>query len=96
MGVSVTASSTITTGLLRRLLVAVVVIFATLFYLYGPPATPAFNQAAVAKCNQHASANFRSFRLSWEVGVHPHWTCWDAGKPQEPAVSFGWWVNPLS
>jgi hypothetical protein len=95
MGVSVTASSTVTTNLIIKALVSVAVVLATLFYLYGPPATPALRDAAVAKCNDHASGNYRSFRLDWQVGFHPHWTCWDAGKPQSAEVSFGWWVNPF-
>ncbi len=95
MGVSVTASRGLSTSAIKSTAVAVVVIFVTLFYLYGPAATPAFQDAAIAKCNDHASGNYRSFRLSWVVGVHPHWTCWDAGRPQEPDVSFGWWVNPF-
>ena len=53
------------------------------------------HDAAVAKCNDYASGNYRSFRLSWTVGVRPHWTCWDASRPEEPEVSFGWWVNPF-
>ena len=96
MGVSATASRTLSMTTVKRLAAAVVVIFATLYYLYGPAATPAVHDAAVAKCNDHASGNYRSFRLSWDVGLHPHWTCWDASRPEAPAVSFGWWVNPFS
>ncbi len=95
MGVSLTASGTVSSDAIKRTLVAALAVVATLLYLYGPAATPAIHDAAVARCNDHASGNFRSFRLSWVVGWHPHWTCWDARKPQEPEVSFGWWVNPF-
>lgn len=95
MGVSATASRTITAAVVKRGAIAVLVIFATLYYLYGPAATPAVHDAAVAKCNDHASGNYRSFRISWKVDYQPHWTCWDASRPEEPEVSFGWWVNPF-
>jgi hypothetical protein len=95
MGVSLTAPGTVGGGTIRNTLVAALVVVAALLYLYGPAAAPAVHDAALAKCNEHASGNFRSFRLSWVVGWHPHWTCWDARKPQEPEVSFGWWVNPF-
>ena len=95
MGVSATATSTISFTTIKRMAVAVVVIFATTYYLYGPAATPAVQSAAVAKCNNYAQGNFRSFRLGWQVGFHPHFTCWDASRPDLPEVSFGWWVNPF-
>ena len=95
MGVSATASRTLSMTTVKRLAAAIVVIFATLYYLYGPAATPAVHDAAVDKCNNYASGNYRSFRLSWVVGWHPHWTCWDASRPERPEVSFGWWVNPF-
>ncbi len=95
MGVSVTGSGGLSSETLKRMIVAVTAVLATLMYLYGPAAMPAVHNAAIAKCNDHASGNFRSFRLSWVVGWHPHWTCWDAHRPQEPEISFGWWVNPF-
>jgi hypothetical protein len=95
MGVSVTATSTISSAFIKRLSVAVVVVFATLYYLYGPAATPAVHDAAVTKCNAYAQGNFRSFRLGWVVGFHPHWTCWDESRPDVPEISLGWWVNPF-
>jgi hypothetical protein len=52
--------------------------------------------AAVGQCNEHAQGNWRSYRLSWEVGVHPHWRCADASRPEEKAVSLGWWTNPFT
>ena len=94
MGVSVTQQRGVSSRFIRRLLVATAVVAATLFYLYGPPATPALRNAAVARCNDHASGNFRSFRLAWHVGVHPHWTCWDARRPAAPEIDLGWWVSP--
>jgi hypothetical protein len=95
MGVSVTASRGLSGSTIKNTSVAVIAVFVVLFYLYGPPATPAVQDAAIARCNDHASGDYRSFRLSWEVGVRPHWTCWDARRPQEQPVSFGWWVNPF-
>ncbi len=51
---------------------------------------------AVNECNEHAEGNWRSFRLSWNVSVYPHWTCWDASKPEQKAISLGWWTNPFT
>lgn len=68
---------------------------AAAFYLYGPPVTPTFRAAAVSACNEHSGGNFRSYRLHWDFGTRPHWSCWDASRPQQNAVSFGWWVNPF-
>ncbi|MGZ4438095.1 MAG: hypothetical protein ACXVWU_10820 [Nocardioides sp.] len=95
MGVSVTASRTISAAVIRRGAIAIAVVFATLYYLYGPAVTPAVHAAAVTKCNEYASGNYRSFRLGWVVSYQPHWTCWDASRPTKPDVSFGWWVNPF-
>ena len=39
--------------------------------------------------------NSNASRLTWNVGVYPHWTCHDASKPTQPAVSLGWWTNPF-
>ena len=52
-------------------------------------------KAAAGECNDHAEGNCRSFRLSWTVGVLPHWSCWDASRPQKDPVSLGWWTNPF-
>jgi hypothetical protein len=79
----------------RRLSVAVVAVFSALAYLYGPAASPAMRDAAIATCNDYAQGNYRSFRLAWEVGVYPHWTCWDASRPDVAPVSLGWWTNPF-
>ena len=80
---------------IRRLAVGVVAMFCTLAYLYGPAASPAMRNAAIATCNDYAQGNYRSFRLSWEVSMYPHWTCWDASRPENRAVSLGWWTNPF-
>ena len=80
----------------RRLAVGVVVVFAALTYLYGPASSPTLHKAAAGECNAYAEGNFRSFRLSWTVGVLPHWSCWDASRPQKDPVSLGWWTNPFS
>ena len=82
-------------AIVRRIAVGVVAVFVVLCYLYGPAASPAMRNQAVNECNNHAEGNWRSFRLSWNVGVYPHWTCWDASKPEQKAISLGWWTNPF-
>ena len=94
MGLSLSGSS-LTFTAVRRLSAVVVVVFTVLAYLYGPAVSPAMRDAAVARCNDHAEGNYRSYRLSWDVGVRPHWTCWDASRPTEAAVSLGWWTSPF-
>lgn len=88
--------TTFTFAMVRRLAAAVVVIFAVLGYLYGPAAAPAMHNAAAIECNTYAQGNFRSFRLTWEVGVYPHWSCLDASRPTKDPISLGWWTNPLN
>ena len=95
MGVSASGSS-LTMKTVRQVSVAVVAVFVVLAYLYGPAVTPGFRDAAATECNEHATGNFRSFRLTWHVGVYPHWSCWDASRPDATPVSLGWWTNPLS
>ena len=85
----------LTFEMVRRLAVAVVVVFVVLGYLYGPAVSPAMHAAAVDQCNEHADGDFRSFRLTWKVGVYPHWTCANASRPTDSAVSLGWWNNPF-
>ena len=90
------SGQSLTFQMVRRLSVAVVVIFVVLAYLYGPAAQPRDAQRRPSReCNDHAEGNWRSFRLTWNVGVYPHWTCWDASEPTEKAVSLGWWTNPF-
>ena len=74
------------------------VLFGFGVYFYGPPVTPALRAAATEACNEYAGGNFRSYRLEWVSwpGDNPHWSCWDARKPMEKAISLGWWVNPFS
>ena len=95
MGVSLSGSSTTFTTV-RRLSVAVVVVFCVLGYLYGPAAAPGMRNAAIRECNDYAQGNYRSFRLSWELTGLPHWSCRDASRPDVEAVSLGWWTNPFS
>ena len=80
----------------RRLAVGVVVVFVVLSYLFGPAYSPTLAKAAANECNAYAQGNFRSFRLSWDVGVLPHWSCWDASRPTKDPISLGWWTNPFS
>jgi len=94
MPVSQTGSS-VGFKLIRQVSAVVVVTFCTLGYLYGPPASPAMRNAAIAECNTHAEGNYRSFRLGWRVSAHPHWECGDASRPTQKAVSLGWWTNPF-
>jgi hypothetical protein len=89
VGVSVSGSD-VTFTAVRRLSVVVVVVCAVLGYLYGPAFTPAMRTAAVGQ------GNWRSYRLSWDVGVTPHWMCADASRPREASVSLGWWTNPFA
>lgn len=81
--------------LVRQLALVVVLVFGVLAYLYGPAASPAMRNAAIDQCNEYAQGNYRSFRLSWNVAAYPHWSCWDASRPQAAAVSLGWWTNPF-
>ncbi len=81
-------------GVVRRLAAGVLVIVCVLAYLYGPAAAPALRNGAIAECNDYAHGNFRSFRLTWHVNVRPHWTCWDASRPDEDPISLGWWTTP--
>ena len=95
MGVSASGSDLRFT-FIRRAAVAVIAIFVALCYVYGPAVSPAMHTAAVAECNDHAEGNWRSYRLSWDVGVYPHWMCGDASKPTKAAISLGWWTNPFN
>ena len=94
MGVSLSGSD-LTFTTVRRLAVGILVLFVTLFYLYGPAASPPMHDAAVAQCNDYAQGNWRSYRLSWRVGVYPHWECGDASRPQRADISLGWWNDPF-
>ena len=92
MGVSVTGAG-VSMSTVRTVAVALGVLVGAAFYFYGPLVTPLMHAAAIASCNDHAGGNYRSYRLSWEVGAEPHWSCWDAGDPAKPAVNLGWWVT---
>jgi hypothetical protein len=95
MAVSAVGSS-LTLGMVRRLALVVVVVFCVLGYLYGPASTPALRNSAMNTCNDYAHGNYRSFRLAWQVGVRPHWTCWDASRPNKDSIDLGWSTNPFS
>jgi hypothetical protein len=79
---------------MRTTAVVVSLLAGAVFYLYGPTLTPALHAAAVARCNDLAGANYRSYRLHWVVGTRPHWTCGNASKPQARPVDLGWTVLP--
>ena len=94
MGYSLSGSST-TFTVVRRTAALVVVAFLVLSYFYGPAYAPAVHNAAIAECNDYAQANWRSYRLTWEVSATPHWVCADASRPDENAISLGWWTSPF-
>lgn len=98
MGVSAVGARGLSMSTIRSTLIVFAVFFAFGVYFYGPPVTPGLRAAATEACNEYAGGNFRSYRLSWESGPGstPHWSCWDASRPTERPVSFGWWVNPWS
>jgi len=90
------SGSDLTFQMVRRLSVAVVVVFVVLAYLYGSPATPAVRDASAAQCNGYAHGDYRSFRLTWHVRARPNWTCWDISRPTLAPVSLGWWTSPFT
>ena len=98
MGVSATGARGLSMSSVRSLLIVFAIFFGFAVYFYGPPVTPALRAAATEACNEHAGGNFRSYRLEWVSGPRnaPHWSCWDASRPTETAVSLGWWVSPFS
>lgn len=79
---------------MRTVATAVVVVGSIWFYLYGPLMTPALHAAAASRCNELAGANYRSYRLAWVVGTHPHWLCGNAARPTARPVDLGWSVLP--
>ena len=98
MGVSASGRRGLSVSAVRSFLIVLAVLAGFLTYFYGPPVTPTVRTAANEACNEYAGGNFRSYRLDWVSwpGSDPHWSCWDASKPAEPAISLGWWVNPFS
>jgi hypothetical protein len=96
MGVSATGSRRWSIRSLKRFLTGSSLLLVGALYLYGPPVTPALHNAAADACNLHAKSNYRSYGLSWYVGLRPHWQCADASRPKAPALDYGWWVNPFS
>ena len=97
MGISASGQTGLSARSRRSMLVVIFVLLGTIVYFYGPAVTPRVAEAAAARCNDHANGNFRSYRLEWVSGPGstPHWSCWDASRPQERAVNLGWWVNPF-
>jgi hypothetical protein len=93
MGISATGSRSLTMAAVTRLMVTGLVVLGALFYLYGPATVPLLHAAAVSRCNDHAGGSFRTYRLGWVVGTHPHWTCWDTRRPTVAPVDLGWWVG---
>jgi hypothetical protein len=95
MGISATGSRGLSMTSIKSMFAVGAVVVGGAFYLYGPPVTPTLRAAAASACNEHSGGNFRSFRLHWDVGTKPAWTCWDASRPDRQAVSLGWWVDPF-
>jgi hypothetical protein len=100
MGVSATGERGLRARTVPVLLLSVIIIFSAVYYAYGPPLTPGLRRAAQDKCNELMGANFRSYRLSWELPKSPawdlpHWACADARDLSKEPKSFGWWVSPF-
>jgi hypothetical protein len=94
MGVSLTGARGRSVTRLGTMLTTLGIVGSAAFYLYGPAVTPALNGAASAACNDMTGGNYRSYRLRWVVGTHPHWLCGDGRAPDKPPVDLGWWVTP--
>ena len=97
MGVSAVGQSGLSTRSIRSMLVVIFVLLAAAIYFYGPMVAPGMERAATQECNEYAGGNFRSYRLDWVTwpDADPHWSCWDARKPEVKAVDLGWWTNPF-
>jgi hypothetical protein len=95
MGISASGANGLSMSTIKTIFIVGALLVAAGFYLYGPPVTPSLRAAAVSACNEHAGGNFRSYRLHWQTGRSPHWSCWDAGNPERLPVNYGWWVNPF-
>lgn len=97
MGISATGQTGLSMRGVLSMLVVVAILLGTIVYFYGPAVAPRVSDAARAECNEYAGGNFRSFRLEWVTGPgeRPHWSCWDASRPEERAISLGWWVDPF-
>lgn len=94
MGVSAVKARSRLLVRVPRLVPSLAVVATVCFYFFGPPMTPAWHRAAADQCNELAGANYRSFFLTWSVGVRPHWLCANTARPAAPPVDLGWWVSP--
>ena len=98
MGVSATGERGLRARTVPVLFFGLTVILSGLYYFFGPPITPGLKSAAEDKCNKLMGANFRSYRLEWELPKKPgwdlpHWECGDARDPGKEAIDLGWWVD---
>lgn len=94
MGVSVIGASGRSLARIRTAAISLGLLGGALFYLYGPPVTPALHGAAATECNDLTGGNYRSYHLEWVVGSRPHWLCGNRAEPAERPVDLGWWVTP--
>ncbi len=83
---------------MRHVVATVAVAVALFSFLYGPPLTERFSQAAHRECNRTTGADYRSYRLEWRTTTlfavsRPQWVCHDLGRPGRPGRSLGWWVG---
>jgi hypothetical protein len=97
MGVSAIGQR-ISAATIRHVAATIAVFLTLFFYLYGPPLTPRFADAAHRQCNRLTGSDYRSYRLEWRTttysGVNPpHWVCFDLSRPGRPGHSLGWWVG---
>lgn len=99
MGVSSVGFRGIRPSSVPYLLVFAVAVLALVYYLIGPPLTPAFRDAANRDCNVLVNGDYRSYTLTWRLPSPrqwwAHWDCSDARDPGKEAVDLGWWVNPF-
>ena len=97
MGVSAVGER-VTAASVRHALATVLVFVGLFYYLYGPPLTAKFSDAAHTRCNELTGSTFRSYRLEWQTtsytGINPpHWLCHDLTDPERAPVDLGWWVD---
>ncbi|HET8716688.1 MAG TPA: hypothetical protein VFM50_02970 [Nocardioidaceae bacterium] len=93
MGVSLTGSGP-SMAAMRSTAATVAASACLVFYCFGPMLSPVMQAAAASACNRLGDGSFRHYRLEWQVGLRPHWRCWDTRDAARPGVDLGWWVTP--
>ena len=97
MGVSAVGAG-VSVGTYRHVTATVLVFLGLFYFLYGPPLTPAFSDAAHSQCNERTGSSYRNYRLEWSTTTYgsvdrPHWVCHDLRDPEDTGTSLGWWVG---